>query len=273
MLKVHVLLRKEEIDVAKLPGKVAVVLDILFATSSIVTVLANGASGVVPALDGTAARTAAAGAAPGTFILSGEMRAVTLPGFAHPMPLALLREGVEGRTIFYATTNGTVALRHAAAAAHVYAGALLNARATVEHVLREHGGGSNSEPAGGSTGDSASGSIVGSTAGSADESSILIVCAGSLGSFNLEDFYGAGHFVSLFRELGGRAVQLTDAARAALLLHDRLDALECLRASRVGRMMLERGLLEEVEFAAAKSRLDVVAKLVGERVVAVPARP
>ena len=47
MAKIHVLLKKEELDGQRLAGKV-VVLDVLFATSSIVAALANGAKEVVP---------------------------------------------------------------------------------------------------------------------------------------------------------------------------------------------------------------------------------
>jgi 2-phosphosulfolactate phosphatase len=55
MAKIHVLLKKEELDNQRLPGKVVVVLDVLFATSSIVAALAHGASEVIPALNGDAA--------------------------------------------------------------------------------------------------------------------------------------------------------------------------------------------------------------------------
>jgi hypothetical protein len=48
MAKIHVLLKKEELDAQRLPGKTVVVLDILFATSSIVAALAHGAAEVIP---------------------------------------------------------------------------------------------------------------------------------------------------------------------------------------------------------------------------------
>jgi 2-phosphosulfolactate phosphatase len=54
MPKIHVLLKKEELDAQRLEDKVVVVLDILFATSSIVTALAHGATEVIPAIDGRA---------------------------------------------------------------------------------------------------------------------------------------------------------------------------------------------------------------------------
>ena len=54
--KVHVLTKKEELDRVRVPGKVVVVLDILFATTTMVAALAHGASEIVPVLDEAAAR-------------------------------------------------------------------------------------------------------------------------------------------------------------------------------------------------------------------------
>src|SRR5262245_57971828 len=89
--KVHVLTKKEELDTVRVQGKVVIVLDILFATTTMVTALANGAKEVVPVLDEHAARSHCSGLAPETFVMSGELYAETLPGFAHPAPLSLLK--------------------------------------------------------------------------------------------------------------------------------------------------------------------------------------
>ncbi len=239
-MKLHVLARKEELDGHRLPGKVVVVLDVLFATTSIAAVLAHGASEVIPTPDGATARAVAAGRPPRSFVLAGERDAETLPGFSHPTPLALLDQPLRGRALVYTTTNGTVALGKAAGAARVYAAALANGAAVVEHVVR-HGQGET----------------------------VLLVCSGSAASFNLEDFYGAGHLVSHFTRSPGDW-ELSDAALAALLLHDGGDALACLSRGRVGRMMLERGLRHEVEYAARKDHLAVVPELLEGRLVAVP---
>jgi 2-phosphosulfolactate phosphatase len=226
--KIHVLLKKEELDAHRLDGKVVVVLDILFATSSIVTALAHGAIEVIPTLDGRAAQEAAKQFTEGSYVLSGELNADTLEGFVHPTPKALLAEGVAGRRLIYCTTNGTVALAKSKGAAHVYAAALLNGRAVVEHIVAQH-----------------------------PDSTILIVCSGSADNFNLEDFYGAGYLVSLFRHRAASA-DYSDAALAAELLHDHCDGLDALRRARVGRMMLARRLDAEVDFAAQESCYDVV---------------
>jgi 2-phosphosulfolactate phosphatase len=169
--RIHVLGKKEDLDAVRVTGKVAIVLDVLFATSTIVTAMAHGAAEVTPAPDEAAARAHAQGLPPGSFVLAGELYAETLPGFAPPTPLALVDHGVAGKHVVYSTTNGTVALRGAAGAEAVYAAALLNGRAVIDRVLARH-----------------------------PDRTILIVCSGSMGNFNLEDYYGAGYLVELLAE-------------------------------------------------------------------------
>ena len=222
--KVHVLSKKEELDSVRLSGKVVVVLDIIFATTTMVTALAHGAKEVVPVADENAAR-ACAGDFPGC-VLSGELFAETLAGFAHPAPLALVAHGVQGKSVIYSTTNGTVAMTQASGAARVYCGALLNARRVVEHIVATHA-----------------------------RETILIVCSGSGNNFNFEDFYGAGYFVEC---LLPHVKDLSDAAKAALLLYRQARAPEALLDCRVGRMMVARGLAHEVEFACQRDAFPVV---------------
>ena len=228
----HVLTKKEELDSVRVSGKVVVVLDILFATTTMVTALAHGAKEIVPVADESAARACAADF-PGC-VLAGELYAETLPGFAHPAPLALVAHGVQDKSVVYSTTNGTVAMTQAAGAARVYCGALLNARALVQHILARH-----------------------------ERETILIVCSGSGNNFNFEDFYGAGYFVECLRE---HVRDFSDAAKAALALYRHARAPDALLDCRVGRMMAARGLAHEVEFASRLDALPVVAALDDGRV-------
>lgn len=226
------LTKKEELDSVRVHGKVVVVLDILFATTTMVTALAHGAKEIVPVVDESAARACAADF-PGC-VLAGELYAETLPGFAHPAPLALVAHGVQGKSVVYSTTNGTVAMTLAAGATRVYCGALLNARALVQHILAHH-----------------------------ERETILIVCSGSGNNFNFEDFYGAGYFVECLRE---HLRDFSDAAKAALALYRHAKGPDALLDCRVGRMMATRGLAHEVEFASRLDALPVVAALDDGRV-------
>src|SRR5881394_1562590 len=234
--KVHVLTRKEELDSVRVAGKVVIVIDILFATTTMVAALAHGAVEVVPVLDEAAARAEDARRGAGACVLAGELYAETLPGFVHPAPLALIEHGVRGKTVVYSTTNGTVAMTEAAGATRIYCGALLNARRLVEHMVASHRG-----------------------------ETVLILCSGSGNNFNYEDFYGAGCFVDRFCA-AMENVDLSDAARAARDLYLQARLPDALLECRVGAMMVKRGLRREVEYACKVDSLSVVTALEDGRV-------
>ncbi len=238
MPSLHVLLKKEDLNPAYLHERVLIVLDILFATSTMVHAFAAGIEAIWPALNSDDANRVAE--AVGDCIRSGEYLAEHLPGFAPAMPLLLGREPLRGRKLVYCTTNGTIALRSAAGASFAYVGALLNGAALVAHIRQAH-----------------------------PDSSVLIVCSGSVGNFNLEDFYGAGHFVDHFEKQGN--YELNDAARGAKLVRRGHDARTVLMGSRVGMMMQAKGLANEVEYCAQVDVLDVVARLDGGALRAVSA--
>ena len=54
--KVHVLFKREDLDHERLEGKVVIVLDVLFATTTIIHALHSGAKEVIPVLDEESAR-------------------------------------------------------------------------------------------------------------------------------------------------------------------------------------------------------------------------
>jgi 2-phosphosulfolactate phosphatase len=163
-----------------------------------------------------------------------------LPGFAPPTPLALAEQALAGRKLIYSTTNGTVALKQSARADHVYAGALVNGKAIVQRLLNEHAG-----------------------------KSVLIVCSGSMGSPNLEDMYGAGYLVDLLVDaMGADGDTFSDSSLAARAVFRAEPAEQALLRSRVGRLMIERGLQHEVRFASQLGVLDVVPELKEGRLTA-----
>ena len=241
--RIHVLTRKEELDGVRVPGKVVVVLDILFATTTMVAALAHGATEVIPVEDERAARDAGAQRPAGSYVLSGELYAETLPGFAHPAPVALLQHGVQGKALIYSTTNGTVAMTLAAGAKRVYCGSLLNAGAVAAHISVHHAG-----------------------------DTVLILCSGSGGNFNLEDFYGAGCMVQRLGGALGAGADCSDAARTALAFFRHATAPQVLMDCRVGRMMAARGLAHEVEFACRFDAFPIVPVLQGGRLISGSAR-
>lgn len=236
---IHVLLRKEELDPARIADKTLIVVDILFATTSIVASLDRGVSAVYPARDADEARALAGDLArrPASSppLLSGEAMFQFIDGFAPPTPLALAQH-LEGRdTLIYATTNGTVALRAGSTAGRVLAGSLINAGATARAAAEDA------------------------------PRTIIVMCAGTAGEFNMEDFYGAGCLVD--RILGQwEGYRLTDAAMAARDYFRALEAGPVLQGSFVGRLLHRWGMDAEVAFAARIDHCDIAAELRDGRV-------
>ena len=205
-----------------------IVLDILFATSTIVHVFGQGVASVWPARDADDAQAIVKKLAlPTQPTLAGEYLAREIPGFGPPTPLALAKKIGNGATLVYTTTNGTVALNNAANGAHVFVGALLNGAALVNYICSTY-----------------------------PDKSVLLVCSGSVNRFNLEDFFGAGHFAAHFDKKGH--YQLTDSAKAALLMYRGSDAVAALGASLVGKKMIAHHLEAEVNCAAQIDVSDVV---------------
>lgn len=228
--KLHLLLKKEEIDEARMQeDKTAVIFDVLLATSTIAACFWHGAKEVIPVLDGDEARKQAAGRETDSFCLVGEYNGKTIEGFLDPNPLQLKKQ-IAGKTVVLSTTNGTVAIRKAAGANKVYTASLLNGSAVADKIAAEH-----------------------------QEETIVAVCSGSGGEFCLEDFFGAGYFVDcLMRQTSHW--ELTDSAKAARIFYEtnKCNSRELLKQSRVGEMLMSLGFEEEIDFVAEASKISHV---------------
>ncbi|NCU16980.1 2-phosphosulfolactate phosphatase [Pallidibacillus pasinlerensis] len=230
MGKIHVLLKKEELELEKINNeKIVVVFDILLATSTITTLLAHGANEVIPVLNFEEAISEEKQRNDENILKVGEYRGKPIDGFLYPYPRSL-KEQVNGKTIILSTTNGTVAIKKAARAKKIYAASLLNAKAVAEKILDTYAG-----------------------------ETILLVCAGSFGRFNIEDFYGAGFFIECLQQLH-KNWELTDAALTAHLIfkNNIHQGNVILKKSRVGQKIIDLGFEHEIDFIAQKNRYDVV---------------
>jgi 2-phosphosulfolactate phosphatase len=239
MPKLHVILKKEEIDEEKIADKVAVVLDVLLATSTITAGLYYGAKEVIPAVNEQEARDYAKGLAEENFCLVGEFNGKTIEGFLDPNPSAL-KDKVPGKSLILSTTNGTVAIQKAKNAKKLYAASFLNGKAVADKISSSH------------------------------NETVLIICSGSSNQFSLEDFYGAGYLLNcLHKANGGGVWELTDSSKAALYFYQSQAqrSTEILKASRVGKMLVEYGFEHELEFAASQDRLPIVPVVKGQSIV------
>src|SRR5713226_9193332 len=114
----------------RLPARnrqLCIVVDVIRASTSLVTLVERGAARVFIAGDIDTARAAAPrlGA-----VLAGEQDGLAPLGFDYGnSPVELSRAPLEGRSVVFVTTNGTAAIRAVTAAAAVLVGALRNGEA------------------------------------------------------------------------------------------------------------------------------------------------
>ncbi len=219
-------------DISLLPSRdlshtTCVVFDVLRATSSMITALANGAAEIHPAKTIEEAR-ALRGEMPDA-LLGGERHGERIEGFDlgnNPLEYT----AVAGKRIISTTTNGTIALRACEHAERVLVGALLNIAALRKELAR-------TKPA-----------------------EVLLVCAGTFETFALEDAIAAGVLAAEFPD-----AELTDAAIAVVASAKRFATpLDGLLAARNGRALIAKGWREQIEWCAQVSRFDVIGAMGGK---------
>ena len=223
-------------------GGIAVVIDVLRASTTIITALANGALRVRPMADVAGARASAA-ALGSDAVLGGERGGVRIAGFdLGNSPAEYARDRVAGRSLVITTTNGTAALAACRAAREIVIGAIVN-RSAVAAAVRQ-------------------------LAAAADCDAVHLVCAGTDGAVTAEDVLAAGAIVdAALRD--APADELDASARAAVAAFRRLagaaDSRAALaaefRRSPGGANLVALGMDADLSACAALDTLAVVPRL------------
>lgn len=221
-----------------LAGGVAVVLDVLRATTVMVHALAAGCEAVIPCGEIEEARREAAALPVGSGLLSGERHGLPINGFdLGNSPASFTPERCRGKTLVMTTTNGTRAILASLEAERVLIGAFPNFAATLQALHLER-------------------------------RDVHLVCAGTDGAISLEDGLLAGAIAQHLKDMGSalRNDEAEIAAGAWLKIQNSLwfkngdpDAesnplVRYLSRGRGGRRVLELGLAADVEDAARLNR-------------------
>lgn len=237
-------MKTKRIDVFLLPallgetdlsGGVAVVIDVLRATTTITHAIAHKADCVVPLLSVNQAKEE--GAKNPSALLGGERGGQKIDGFdLGNSPAEYPESTVSGKKILFTTTNGTKAMQACRAASEIFIAAFVNLTA-VCNQLAEH-------------------------------EHIFIVCAGTEGEITREDVLLAGAIVDHLAYGAAEPIALNDQAQIAgdawleaktglttTTLADRL------KQSRGGRNVLRLGQQDDIDIAATLDKFDVVPKL------------
>ena len=167
-MKVHITLTAKDIHEEELAGKVAVVIDVLRATSVIITALANGAVWVKAV---ASVEEAFQLRGPG-ILLGGERHALPIGGFdLSNSPLEYTAGKVMNKGIVLTTTNGTLAVSRCGSADRLLIGSFLNQCFLAKHLVILN------QP-------------------------VELICAGTNGEFSLDDFLCAGAICATLKDSG-----------------------------------------------------------------------
>jgi 2-phosphosulfolactate phosphatase len=228
-----VCLTPELLHLFPLKGKVVVVVDILRATSTMVTALVHGIDSIIPV---RSLQECLSYREQGCLVAAERDGRMAEEFDLGNSPFSYMAPELKGRKVALTTTNGTqaIALSHEADA--IVAGAFLNLSAVARFLL-------------------------------ARDQDAVIVCAGWKGQFNLEDTLFAG---ALCQELQAEFELVSDAARAARQLYhcNQNDLLGAVSGSSHVQRLRNLNIIEDVAFCLTIDKYALVPLLKDGRLVA-----
>ncbi len=229
MRKIDVCPTPELLHLYQLEGKIAVVVDVLRATSCMTTAFAHGVAKIIPVALLEECRDLQCQG----YIAAAERDAKKAEGFdLDNSPFSYMDSKLAGKTIAVTTTNGTMAITKSRAAEKVIIGSFLNKKAIVEYLRNS-------------------------------PNDVVVVCAGWKGKVNLEDMLFAGSVVCGLK--GDFAVE-DDSALSALMIYEaaKYNMIKFMAGSSHVRRLHGLGLTKDIEFCLREDVYNVVPILDGE---------
>lgn len=232
MKTIDVCLSPELIHLYDVRNKIVVVVDILRATSCMVTAFHHGVESITPVADAhECERMKLKG-----YVISGERNGQMIPGFDKGnSPFEYMDDSIRGLKIAFTTTNGTLAIEKSKGAGQIIIGSFLNLSAITRHLLMS-------------------------------DSNILVVCAGWKGKINLEDSLFAGALVDKLRK---HIEPDCDAPIAAqqLYLAAKNDMVKFLSTSSHVKRLNRLNIHKDIDFCLTADQYTVVPTLRKDRLV------
>ncbi|NGP87261.1 2-phosphosulfolactate phosphatase [Fodinibius halophilus] len=212
-----------------LRDKTVVMIDVLRASSTMITALHHGAKGVIPVGDMGDAGKISHNLDSESFMLSGEKNGVKIDGYdLTNSPLEHTGENVVNKTVILNTTNGTKAIKRSGHANRIIIGAFLNLATIIDH-LKE-----------------------------VDEE-VVLVCAGWRGRLSFEDLLCAGNIIYELSS-GKLSSSARDAVKVAFGLYEKFaDDIEgSVKSSNYAERLKDVVSEEDISYCCQRSTLQVL---------------
>ncbi|KQL49161.1 2-phosphosulfolactate phosphatase [Brevibacillus choshinensis] len=233
-MRIEVVSTVEEIRFDQISNHVVIVIDVLRASSTIVTALGNGFSTVIPVEtigQANSFRTA-------DCILAGERHCRKIPDFDYnnsPTEIAACEK--TGNQLILTTTNGTRAIQKAERATSLLIGCFLNATACMTYALTFH-------------------------------LDITLYCAGTRSEFALEDGLAAGLMIVQAQKMSShfQVCDLGEALKASYLYFaDKIG--ELLPQTTTGKRLIQHHFTNDVQYCAKIDQYRIVPYIKEKRIL------
>lgn len=224
-MKVDIIFTADEVSQEKTEGKICVVIDVLRATSVMVTALHNGAEKIFPFKDIKIIQERCENLK--NIIKCGERNALKINGFdLGNSPLEFTKEKVFGKDIYMSTTNGTKAVENSLSAEKIIICSFLNIKSVSEKLLEY-------------------------------KKDVVIVCAGTNGKFSLDDTLCAGLIIKEMQK--HTEIQMNDVLLAAVRISESHENIkDILKGSTHYERLLSLGFEKDMEHIFSLNKYSIV---------------
>ncbi|TRX65803.1 2-phosphosulfolactate phosphatase [Carboxylicivirga sp. M1479] len=190
-MNIELIATAQQVSEEQVKNKTVVVIDVLRATSVMVSALNKGAKGIIPVLTPQEAF-AVKEKLGDEVLLGGERHAEPIEGFDYGnSPLSYSNEVVQNKVLVMTTTNGTLAINNSLSARELLVASFANDQAVAEHIQ--------------------------------SHTDVVLVCSGNNGLYTLEDALCAGRIIHLLQKKSA-SLTLSDFALSIQLLYESSQA-------------------------------------------------
>ncbi len=224
-MKADIVFTHQALEADAVQGKIAIVIDVLRATTVIATALYHGYKALYPVAEPEAAF--ALKKKYPTWHLAGERQADKIKGFDFSnSPTELISTTKQKDTLVLCTTNGTQALAKTTEASKVYSLAFVNLQAVAQSVAVE-------------------------------QDDVLIVCSGTHGQLSLDDNLAAGF---LLNELDKTTnLQTNDTGLMLMQWAQSVDNIEkALQQAKHYNTLIKKGLKKDIDVCLSLNTMPIV---------------
>lgn len=224
-MKIDVLFTADEVSPEKVKGKICIIIDVLRATSVMVTALHNGAKKIYPFKDIKTIQERCENLK--NIIKCGERNALKIEGFdLGNSPLEFTKEIVFGKDIYMSTTNGTKAIENSLGAHKILICSFLNIQSIVEKILSYN-------------------------------KDITIICSGTNGKFSIDDALCAGMIIKRLKK--STSVEMNDILLSLIRISESHDTIpEILKECYHYQLLLSLGFEKDMEHIFSVDKYSIV---------------